>query len=514
MKAIVTTGGSREPIDDVRFIANFSSGKFGVEIARELAGSGFETTLVCAPDVAYRTSGNADVSFAMFTTAKSLREYLLGQQDVDVIFHAAAVADFTPAAPVSGKISSDKERLTLELARTPKIILDLRTHFGKKTFLVGFKLLSGADPKTLIAAAHAQNEKYKLNLTVANDLSEMKDGNHPVWLVTPEGGAIRIVGNRHFVATCIVEFVKRRMQTNWFSTQHTENTELEPEPLSIATKNFSSALSFMQRSNLLYDVSGNVSASEEGSDVIMVTPRHVNKRTVRALDCSDAFVDLSARVVFSMGPGKPSIDTGMQAMLYEAFPGIRYLLHFHRHWGLFGKKTSFPYPCGTKEEGNEVIRCLGENVAGEFAIELLHHGALIGLDEQGLQRLTEEWNVAREEHTEHIQAVHQEKILEMGRQRPIFADTHIVGVVLEAGGMVAPFISERYRGHRVGYELLRQIKERRILIITVDDCHVVDFYRKHGFAGDKDPVHGAYVLHPPSHDDTDKLFSHIEEWKI
>ena len=112
-KAVVTAGGTREPIDDVRLIANFSKGRFGSSIASYLNQRGYHTNLICPDDVPLRAGYINGVNYDYFTDTESLRSLLLSQEKPDIIFHAAAVSDYRPKR-VGGKISSDQEQLVIE----------------------------------------------------------------------------------------------------------------------------------------------------------------------------------------------------------------------------------------------------------------------------------------------------------------------------------------------------------------------------------------------------------------
>jgi phosphopantothenoylcysteine decarboxylase/phosphopantothenate--cysteine ligase len=130
LRAIVTAGGTREPIDDVRVVANTSTGRFGVAIARALAWRGVDVTLVEAEQI--DASGlPRQVRRLRYRTTSDLVTVLGGVLDgglaapPDALLMAAAVSDYTPIA-TAGKLRSDADRLVIELDRTPKILPTLR----------------------------------------------------------------------------------------------------------------------------------------------------------------------------------------------------------------------------------------------------------------------------------------------------------------------------------------------------------------------------------------------------
>ena len=175
---IVTAGGTRENIDDVRYIGNFSSGRLGHALAAEYAQAGL-SVLLLAPNAAIDRFGLPDgqVEHQPFTSAESLRQAMLARSGAKIIMHAAAVADYMPER-TEGKISSDQEELTLKFKRVPKILPLLRGHFGSETTIVGFKLLSGVSREVLIETATRQIADNKTDFCVANDLQNL---NNPSW---------------------------------------------------------------------------------------------------------------------------------------------------------------------------------------------------------------------------------------------------------------------------------------------------------------------------------------------
>ncbi len=494
LRVVVTTGGTKEPIDDVRFITNFSTGKFGYEIARALAAAGCEVTVICPAETPLLAGGPIPgVRHVNFTDTESLRAAILAQAGADAVFHAAAVSDFRPAQRVDGKISSARNALVLRLEKTPKIIAELRAAFGKRTVLVGFKLLSGRPWRELVGRAREQNERCGLNLTVANDLRQMSGGRHPATLVTVEGGAIRLDGSRSEVAAKLAAFVLKRAAVGWFRTEHAA----EPAPIIGEERlQIGRLLELAQRGGLLCDRSGNASVRSGGS--IIVTPRQLDKSAVRSDQVCLATVDPEARVIRSQGSAaKPSIDTGVQEMIYRARPGIDRLLHFHSPWGRFERRTSFPYPCGTVQEGLEIIAAIGTG-SGEFALELAHHGAIIGLTEAGVPRLEAELAACAADYRRHLAEIGLDRLLADGRLRPVFCGASIAGVVLELDGAVSVFLAGSARGRGIGQALVRQIVDRQLDVVTVDACNVLAYYRNFGFDGVRDPRSGLWTLHPPA----------------
>ena len=205
---VITAGGTREQIDDVRYITNFSSGGFGHELAKQYAQYGMKVLLL-APKLTVQKYGAlpANVTHQEFTSAEDLREKLLSVETARFVLHAAAVSDYTPVSATQGKLSSDAERMTIELKRTPKILPQLREKYGSETKIVGFKLLSGVEESELIEAAVQQLSRAHTDLCIANDLQEMSGGDRKIHIVQPDGGYETLIGTTTEAAKAVVQAV-------------------------------------------------------------------------------------------------------------------------------------------------------------------------------------------------------------------------------------------------------------------------------------------------------------------
>lgn len=215
MRVIVTAGGTREPIDDVRFVTNVSTGRFGYEVASSFHALGCDVVLLGPEDMKDRRWYALPFDPVPFGGVLDLRERLHAAIDrgrPDALLMAAAVSDWVVASRVAGKLSSEAEELEVKLARAPKVLAGLRDRCGEATFLAGFKLLSGATEEELRRAAEAQTRRDRLDLTVANDLARLTPSRHPMWLSTPEGEWVALDGTKAEVATRLAEWVLARMR--------------------------------------------------------------------------------------------------------------------------------------------------------------------------------------------------------------------------------------------------------------------------------------------------------------
>jgi phosphopantothenoylcysteine decarboxylase/phosphopantothenate--cysteine ligase len=136
LRVVVTAGGTREPIDPVRFIGNRSSGKMGYAIAAAAQRRGALVDLVSAPTALPAPSG---VEVTQVETALQMRDAVLKFADgADVVVKAAAVADFRPAVYASQKLKKDSGELrSVALVPNPDILAELGTR-GGPALLVGF----------------------------------------------------------------------------------------------------------------------------------------------------------------------------------------------------------------------------------------------------------------------------------------------------------------------------------------------------------------------------------------
>jgi phosphopantothenoylcysteine synthetase/decarboxylase len=180
MQCIVTAGPTYEPLDQVRRLTNFSTGRLGSELASFLAARGHKTRLLIGQQASYRGERQAG-EVETFTTTASLRDRLqaLASQPVDAVFHAAAVSDFAfgkiwwRAADgeltemQGGKISTRQGTLLAELVPTPKIISELREWFPR-TRLIGWKYEVEGGRAGVIQLAQRQITECGTDACVAN----------------------------------------------------------------------------------------------------------------------------------------------------------------------------------------------------------------------------------------------------------------------------------------------------------------------------------------------------------
>ena len=181
MNCIVTAGPAYEPLDDVRRLTNFSTGRLGTELANYLAARGHHVLLLLGEQATYAGERRAK-QVESFSTAADLRAKLkaLSAKKADAIFHAAAVSDFSFGrlfAPNASKklveiksakkISTRQGKLLVELLPTPKIIAELRGWFPRAR-IVGWKFEADGKRADTVAAARWQLAECATDLCVVN----------------------------------------------------------------------------------------------------------------------------------------------------------------------------------------------------------------------------------------------------------------------------------------------------------------------------------------------------------
>ncbi len=168
-KALVTAGGTQEPLDPVRYLGNRSSGRMGYAIAQALQEAGAETILVSAPSDLPAPAG---VTFIQVQTALEMYDAVLTRfSEVDVVIKAAAVADYRPAVQAEQKIKKDGTSRMLELIPNPDILAELGRRKTSQV-LVGF----AAETENLLANAQDKMQRKNVNLLVANDVTKLGAG--------------------------------------------------------------------------------------------------------------------------------------------------------------------------------------------------------------------------------------------------------------------------------------------------------------------------------------------------
>jgi phosphopantothenoylcysteine decarboxylase / phosphopantothenate---cysteine ligase len=209
LRVLVTAGGTREPIDSVRYVGNRSSGRMGLALAEEAARRGAEVTLVAANPTLPTPAGVELI--VVETAAELLESSRAGFAEADVLLMAAAVADFRPAEARDEKIvKSGREGLALELEPTEDVLATLTAARSGGQTLIGFAAEHG---EGAVERGRAKLERKGLDAIVVNDISREDIGfdapDNEVTIVTATGERPVPLGSKRAVATAILDEVER-----------------------------------------------------------------------------------------------------------------------------------------------------------------------------------------------------------------------------------------------------------------------------------------------------------------
>ncbi|HWH12583.1 MAG TPA: bifunctional phosphopantothenoylcysteine decarboxylase/phosphopantothenate--cysteine ligase CoaBC [Solirubrobacteraceae bacterium] len=209
LRVLVSAGGTREPIDAVRYLANSSSGRMGFALADAAAARGAEVAVVAANVSLAR---NAAVRYVDVSTAAELDAACGAEFDrADILLMAAAVADFRPASPAAGKLAKDgRGHLSLALEPTADVLLGLAARRRPGQTVVGFAAEHGGGG---LARARAKLVGKRLDAIVLNDVSTPGIGfdapDNEVTIVTADGDEPVARAAKHDVAVAVLEAVDR-----------------------------------------------------------------------------------------------------------------------------------------------------------------------------------------------------------------------------------------------------------------------------------------------------------------
>jgi phosphopantothenoylcysteine decarboxylase / phosphopantothenate---cysteine ligase len=209
LRVLATAGGTREPIDSVRYIGNHSSGRMGLALAREAARRGADVTLISAnvtltPPPVVRV---VEVHTAAELLDACEREFAA----CDVLLMAAAVADFRPAAPVAHKLKKDVGPVpTIELEPTVDVLSALAAARRPGQVLVGFAAEHG---EGAVEYARGKLRRKRLDAVVVNDISRSDIGfnvaDNEVTIVTALNERLVPRTSKSDVAAAVLDEVER-----------------------------------------------------------------------------------------------------------------------------------------------------------------------------------------------------------------------------------------------------------------------------------------------------------------
>jgi phosphopantothenoylcysteine decarboxylase/phosphopantothenate--cysteine ligase len=209
VRVLVSAGGTREPIDAVRFVGNRSSGRMGFALADEAAARG-ATVVVVAANVGLPR--NPAVRYRDVVTAAELADACLNEFDrADVLLMAAAVADFRPAAPHAEKLAKDgRDHLTVELEPTPDVLRLMAERRQATQTLIGFAAEHGSQA---VDRGRAKLVRKGVDAIVVNDISRPEIGfdaaENAVTIITADAELACPRADKHVIARAVLDAVER-----------------------------------------------------------------------------------------------------------------------------------------------------------------------------------------------------------------------------------------------------------------------------------------------------------------
>jgi len=233
-RVLITAGPTNEYIDEVMKITNMSTGRLGIELTKNFLKNDCEVTLICTRSVQrsglyerYKLADQENLNTVPIETTEDMFRalYAASRHKYDLVIHASAVGDYKPEFSFrmedlaqeilervkegasyesilavltnpnckvndDTKISSYEPNLTVKLTLTTKLISRLKEWFPESV-LVGFKLLENVSREHIIEVAQKLCVKNQMDFIIANDLADLRRGNHVSYLVNKDGYAGR-----------------------------------------------------------------------------------------------------------------------------------------------------------------------------------------------------------------------------------------------------------------------------------------------------------------------------------
>jgi len=206
-RVLVTAGGTREPVDAVRYVGNRSSGRMGVAVAEEARRRGADVVLLAAN---LAVPAPAGVEVIPTPTADTMLEAALALEDVDVLVMAAAVADYRPTEALAAKRAKDDETWTIELEPTTDIARTLGERKRDGQVLVAFGAEHGEEG---LERKRRMLDTKNADVVVYNDVSRSDIGfdtaENEVVLVTRAGERHVAKASKHAIAAAILDEAER-----------------------------------------------------------------------------------------------------------------------------------------------------------------------------------------------------------------------------------------------------------------------------------------------------------------
>ncbi|WP_304123807.1 bifunctional phosphopantothenoylcysteine decarboxylase/phosphopantothenate--cysteine ligase CoaBC [Methanosphaera cuniculi] len=211
MNVIVSAGATFEPIDAMRGITNRSSGKMGLELAKEAYRQGANVTMVCGQmsvDVPQQIKKiDVETTSEMMNVIKNMIE------ESDIYISAAAISDFEVDQYNEGKISSNED-VTIKFRKLPKILEEIK-QIKPSIYVVGFKAEAGLSEDELIKRAKERMDKYQTDIMIANDLLVEGGGagsdDNEVYIISQDETTKLTLDSKENISKKIIEKIYKTM---------------------------------------------------------------------------------------------------------------------------------------------------------------------------------------------------------------------------------------------------------------------------------------------------------------
>jgi len=209
-RILITAGPSREAIDNVRYLSNKSSGRMGIEIAKEASARGADVLLVAGECMVKIPEYIKTIHVESADDFTKVIKDEISYNNYDFFISAAAISDYKPVELIEGKISSDKvNQLNVNMKLTPKI-LDIARRKDYNLFIIAFKAETNVSRSELIDRAYDRLLKSESDLIVANDVGREDIGfnskDNEVYIINKEKHITHIEKHtKRYVASKIID---------------------------------------------------------------------------------------------------------------------------------------------------------------------------------------------------------------------------------------------------------------------------------------------------------------------
>jgi len=204
----VTSGPTRSYLDEIRYISNYSTGELGTLIARAAALKGHQVIQLYGKGSVFAPEKNIK-KIEIETVDELLRELKKSLRGgAGAVFHAMAVLDYVAPNRIRAKVKSDKKYWTVKLARSPKIINEIKK-IAPQAKLFGFKLEYNAKKPELLKAGKKLLKNSKADYVVVNDFSSVKAGKHTAAIIGRSGFIKGNISGKQKIAGELVELLAR-----------------------------------------------------------------------------------------------------------------------------------------------------------------------------------------------------------------------------------------------------------------------------------------------------------------